>query len=312
MRAKSEIQKESVIIQVFGLFHKARPKWKVATYLIRSLFLIATSPLTFLWLCTHHLGCTHFCFRYNFCLFRPHRVLAWNFWMMHGRVLRIYESILLVFIRLLWRFLLLLCLLLGLGLSLIWYHSRLTRWRLEISLILSCRSRCALDYHGLPNLINILSTLILVHLGFLMKSCNILSCRDHLLATTQILNISATLGWLLPLLLLARIMIILLWDRVLLRILLNGCVALRVMEACLRLHRVICSIRLGWHQGHFVSTRTRRLSRILTAIERLICRATCRATRGISARSVPKALMIASIHVLFAWRRSHIRHLHRL
>ena len=283
--------------------------------MIWSLFLIATLPLTFRWLNNRLLDRTYFNFWYNFRLFsRPHWVLAGDLWMVHCRVLRIYVSFFLSFIRLARLFLLLLLLCLLWWLSLFWYHRRLTWWWLERSYILRRRSGSSLgcDY-WLSGFINILSTLILVHLGFLMKSSNIFPRCNDLLTATQVFDISTTLGRLLALLLLARIMIVLLWYRVLLRILLNSHVAMRVMETSLRLHRVVCPVGLRWHQSHIVSTRAGCLSRILTTVERLICRTTCCTTRDVSTRSVVcKALMIAPIHVLFALRCIHTRHLHRL
>ena len=211
------------------------------TYLIWPLFFVATPSLSFLlvrWANIYFLRLIW----HPFTLLCAHWVWAGYFRMVHGRIFWINVDLFLIFFLRLTR-----CLLL-LRLGRVW-HVRLTGRRVEWYLIFSGRGRCALVGWDLTiSLIYVLSALILVHLGLLVQHCYILSrCgRDHLLTASQVLDITASFRWLLSLLLQARIVIIFLWDWVLLRILLQD-VAVRVMEASLGLHRVVCDVGLGGH-----------------------------------------------------------------
>ena len=84
------------------------------------------------------------------------------------------------------------------------------------------------------------------------------------------------------------------------------------MEARFRLHCIVGSVWLRWHQSHIVAARAWCLSWILTSAERLICGAAGRTIRSCTPRSVCIALMIASVDIHFVRRRCHICNLHGL
>ena len=88
-----------------------------------------------------------------------------------------------------------------------------------------------------------------------MEHGDVLPSINHLLTTPKILNVSAALARLLSLLD-RGVVAVLLGDRVLLRGL-HDCtaslLAVLLLEACLRLHRVR-PIALGRHQSHIIAT----------------------------------------------------------
>lgn len=131
-------------------------------------------------------------------------------------------------------------------------HGRLWWALLEGRLLVGFGRACspyAFDYHLTVAFTYILGTLIGRDLPLLLvKLVNISSC-DDLLASTQILDIAATLTRLLSGLLTASVMAVFLWNRVLLRHV--HVAVIGVIETGLGSHCVgIRACRLCRHQGH--------------------------------------------------------------
>ena len=135
------------------------------TYLIRSLLLVAATALPVLWLSCDG-GCVRASGRLavSTLLLTAHTVRTWKFRMVHRSILRVNIRSFLLWL-LLGVILLATCRV---------HHVWLARRRVERHLILSRRGGCVLvDNDRIAHLVDIISALVLVHLGLLMKNGDI-------------------------------------------------------------------------------------------------------------------------------------------
>lgn len=98
-----------------------------------------------------------------------------------------------------------------------------------------------MNHDLVPELFNVLGALR-VNLGLLVQHSDVFSRVDHLLAAPEVLDVASAFRGLLPLFD-SGIVAVFFRNRVLLRVLLpDCCIAVRVLETRLRLHRVVCDV----------------------------------------------------------------------